>query len=153
MRHLVIAIFSLLIVGCNDKTASQKLALKTESDWKQELTTEEFSVLRKSNTEKAFTGKYLNTETKGVYVCAGCGSNLFYSANKYHSGTGWPAFDSAIEGTVKLIADNSDGMQRIEVRCENCDGHLGHRFDDGPLDSTGKRFCINSVALKLNTKI
>lgn len=149
----MIAICSLLIVGCNEKTANEKLALKTEANWKQELTTEEFRVLRQSGTEKAFTGKYLDTETKGVYVCAGCGNNLFYSANKYKSGTGWPSFDTAIDGSVKLITDNSEGMQRLEVRCENCDGHLGHRFDDGPLDSTGKRFCINSVALKLNTKI
>ncbi len=123
---------------------------KTEEQWKKELTPEQYQILRGKGTEAPFTGKYVNTKDKGVYVCSACGSRLFSSDTKFESGTGWPSFDSAIPGAVEFREDNEHGMRRTEVRCANCGSHLGHIFDDGPADTTGKRFCINSACLMLN---
>ena len=120
----------------------------TDEDWKQKLTPEQYRVLRERGTEPAFTGKYVNEHGKGMFVCAGCGSQLFSSEAKFDSGTGWPSFDQALPGSVVLTPDNSHGMTRVEVTCAKCGGHLGHVFEDGPA-STGKRFCINSCALDL----
>ena len=123
---------------------------KTPSDdeLKAKLTPEEYSVLRKGGTEAPFTGAYVHTKEKGMYACKVCGNQLFSSDTKFDSGTGWPSFDNAIPGSVVLLEDSSHGMRRTEVRCAKCGSHLGHVFDDGP-ESTGKRYCINSVCLDL----
>lgn len=121
---------------------------KTDEQWRKQLTAEQYSVLREKATEAPHTGEYVNTFEKGIYVCAACGNKLFESDSKFHSDCGWPSFDKAIKGSVKYITDSSFGMIRDEVVCANCGGHLGHVFDDGPKDTTGKRFCTNSVSVK-----
>jgi peptide-methionine (R)-S-oxide reductase len=121
---------------------------KSDEEWKRKLTKEEYHVLREKGTENPFTGKYLYNKKRGTYVCAGCGNELFSSDVKFDSGTGWPSFYGPIaEDKVQMEEDKSLGMRRTEVLCGKCGGHLGHVFDDGP-KPTGKRFCINSLALK-----
>ena len=125
---------------------SKKLP-RSDNEWKEILSKDKFRVLRKKVTEPPFTGKFLYNKEKGVYVCAGCGNPLFSSDTKFDSGSGWPSFwDVISEGSVKLKPDYTLGMNRIEVLCSKCGGHLGHVFDDGP-KPTGKRFCINSTSL------
>jgi len=120
----------------------------TEDVWKKKLSPEQFAVLREKATEKPFTGKHLKTHDKGIFVCAACGNALFVSDTKFESGSGWPSFwDVISQGAVKLKEDLSMGMTRTEVLCAHCDSHLGHLFEDGPEDTTGKRYCINSAAL------
>ncbi len=120
---------------------------KTDKEWKKILTPEQYKVLRKSSTERPFTGKYNMFFEEGTYLCAACETPLFNSEEKFDHGCGWPSFSAAIDnGSVDLHADNSLGMKRIEVRCATCGSHLGHVFDDGPAP-TGERYCINSVAL------
>lgn len=121
---------------------------KSDQEWQEELTTEQYHILRQAGTERPFTGRYVDTEEDGTYVCAGCGNSLFSSETKFHSGSGWPSFWDVIDqGNVELREDNSLGMRRTEVVCGHCGGHLGHLFDDGPRDRTGLRYCINSAAL------
>ncbi len=122
---------------------------KSTEDWKKELEPEQFRVLRKKGTEAPHTGKYNLHFDDGSYNCAGCGTKLFESESKFKSNCGWPSFDNAIEGSIEYVQDNSFGMQRIEVLCANCGGHLGHVFDDGPTES-GTRYCINSASLNFN---
>lgn len=121
---------------------------KTDAEWKAELTPEQYEVLREKGTERAFTGEYWNTFEEGKYVCAACGQTLFNSDSKFESDCGWPSFDRAIEGSVLYVKDVSYGMTRTEVLCSNCQGHLGHVFEDGPKETTGERFCTNSVSIK-----
>ncbi|MEZ4754826.1 MAG: peptide-methionine (R)-S-oxide reductase MsrB [Bdellovibrionota bacterium] len=124
---------------------------KTEEYWKSVLTPEQYKVLRESGTEKAFTGAYWDSKDNGVYRCAACGQALFASETKFESGTGWPSFyDTLNPEAIKLVEDNTFFMSRTEVRCASCDSHLGHMFDDGPSDKTGKRYCINSTALEID---
>jgi peptide-methionine (R)-S-oxide reductase len=121
--------------------------IKTDKEWKQLLTPEQYYVLRQQGTEAAFTGEYYDYKGKGVYVCAACGNELFSSESKFRSGTGWPSFYQPIaEDNVGTEADRAYGMVRTEVHCARCDGHLGHIFEDGP-KPTGLRYCINSVSL------
>jgi peptide-methionine (R)-S-oxide reductase len=123
---------------------------KTEEEWKAELTPEEYQVLRKAGTERAFTGEYTDTETQGIYSCRACGAELFRSEAKFHSGCGWPSFyEPNDKDNVELLEDNSYGMHRVEVRCGSCGSHLGHVFDDAPQTPTGDRYCINSVSIRL----
>jgi peptide-methionine (R)-S-oxide reductase len=120
---------------------------KTDAEWKRVLTPEQYFVLREKGTEPAFSGKYNDHHEKGVYTCAACGNELFTSDTKFDSGTGWPSYFKPISGkNVKELTDRSMGMERTEVVCGKCGGHLGHVFDDGP-KPTGLRYCLNSVAL------
>lgn len=121
--------------------------VKSESEWKQTLTPEQYRVLREKGTERAFTGKYYHEERPGNYVCAGCGLPLFSSQDKFESGSGWPSFVRPInEGSVEEETDRSLGMARTEILCARCGGHLGHVFPDGP-EPTGQRYCVNSASL------
>lgn len=116
---------------------------------KKELTAEQRRVLLEGGTEAPFSGAYVHEKGKGMYRCVACGSELFSSDAKFDSKTGWPSFDQAIPGAVTYTEDDTHGMRRTEVRCARCGGHLGHVFDDGPEETTGKRYCINSVCLDL----
>jgi len=121
---------------------------KTNEYWKKKLTSEQYQVLREKGTEGAFTGKLYNNHQEGMYNCAACGQELFSSETKFNSGTGWPSFDDPINReNVQLQDDISFGMTRTEVICKNCGSHLGHVFNDGPKETTGLRYCINSCAL------
>ena len=119
---------------------------KAESDWKTELSDEQYRILRKKGTEMPHSGKYNLHFEAGTYKCAGCNEALFESSSKFDSSCGWPSFDEAIKGKVENILDKSHGMIRTEVVCANCGGHLGHVFNDGPT-KTGTRFCVNSVSV------
>ena len=124
---------------------------KSEQEWQEQLTPEQYEVLRKHGTERAFTGRYWDAKEDGVYRCAGCGAELFSSDTKFDSGTGWPSFtDPMVAENVETRVDRSLFMKRTEVVCKSCGGHLGHVFDDGPRDAGGKRYCINSCALELD---
>ena len=124
---------------------------KSDSEWKKKLTLEQYHVLREKGTELPFTGKYDQFFDKGKYKCAACGAALFTSETKFDSGCGWPAFFEANKDSIVAKHDSTLGMHRIEVMCKKCGGHLGHVFDDGP-EPTGKRYCINSLALDFEKK-
>lgn len=125
-----------------------EIIVKTEAEWKKQLTPEQFNILRKKGTEQAGTGKYASHHEQGVYCCAGCGLDLFRSEDKYESGTGWPSFFAPISpDNITTAADNSLFSRRTEVMCRRCGGHLGHVFNDGP-KPTGLRYCMNSAALE-----
>jgi peptide-methionine (R)-S-oxide reductase len=131
---------------------------KPDSQWKKELSEDQYQILRESGTERPFTGQYVNSDEAGMYHCAACGNQLFSSDTKYHSDSGWPSFyDVLEEGNVELKEDHGHGMERTEVVCAKCGGHLGHLFDDGPQKMNGKpctglRYCINSAALDFEPK-
>ena len=136
---------------------------KAEEQWRQELTAEEYAVLREKGTEAPFSGQYVHTKERGIYRCRACGAELFSSDAKFDSGTGWPSFtEPANLENIELKEDTGHGMRRTEVTCKNCGSHLGHVFDDlprfagkagGPREKGGKRYCINSACLKLEKKI
>lgn len=153
-RLLLIAL--VLLTGCkgnsqevkkeNKKETAYKVT-KTDAEWRAELTDMEYYVLRRAATENAFSSELLEIKQKGTYVCAGCGTPLFKSEHKFDSGTGWPSFDREIEGNVAYDVDYKIGVARTEEHCAVCGGHLGHVFNDGPRNTTGKRHCINGAAL------
>lgn len=124
----------------------------TDEEWREKLSAEQYHILRQAGTERAFTGEYDHLFADGTYLCAGCGSELFTSGEKYNSGCGWPAFTAPVDGeAIDNYEDNSHGMRRVEVRCSRCDGHLGHVFPDGP-GANGLRYCINSGALEFKPR-
>jgi len=122
-----------------------------EEYWKQKLSPEQYHILREAGTEAPFSGKFYKTFEDGMYHCFACGQALFSSDTKFDSDCGWPSFDKSIAGNIKLFEDNAYGMHRVEVRCSNCGSHLGHVFEDGPTD-TGKRYCINSIAINFTAR-
>ncbi len=125
---------------------------KDEAAWREQLTADEFYVLRQKGTERAFTGEYWNAWDKGAYRCRGCGETLFQSDTKFDAGCGWPSFDRPVAGAAVVeLQDTSHGMLRTEVLCQRCGGHLGHVFPDGPTE-TGQRYCINSLSIKLEAE-
>jgi peptide-methionine (R)-S-oxide reductase len=133
--------------------AADKTALPaTEDEWRVRLSPEEFRVLREAGTERAFTGEYVSTKTRGVYHCRACGVELFSSDTKFDSHSGWPSFDQALPGAIQYVEDRSFGTVRTEVRCANCGSHLGHRFDGEGYTPRDMRYCINSVALRLEPR-
>lgn len=125
--------------------------ISTEEELRKRLTPEQYHILREKGTEAPFSGAYVHEGKDGTYTCVVCGNPLFLSDTKFDSGSGWPSFDEAIPGSVNLVRDMSQGMARTEVTCARCGSHLGHLFDDGPT-KTGKRYCMNSVCLDLQTK-
>ena len=139
----------------NDKTMNTEKYThsKSEEEWKKILTPEQYYILRDKGTERPFTGKYWNSKEKGVYCCAGCGTELFTSEQKFESECGWPSFDEELGKGEKILkkSDYTHGMVRTEIVCASCGGHLGHIFDDGPT-ATGKRYCVNSVSINLIKK-
>ena len=136
-----------------DATNSTPRVVRSEDEWREELSPEQYQVLRKGGTEPAFTGKYWDCHDDGIYRCAACKAELFDAATKFESGSGWPSFSEPKAGdTVDLIEDRSHGMARTEVRCHRCGSHLGHVFNDGPRP-TGQRFCMNSASLELEPAV
>jgi peptide-methionine (R)-S-oxide reductase len=132
-------------VNSNQQTPTDRMK-RTDSEWKRVLSQEEYHILRNKGTERAFTGEFDGHFEEGMYICAGCGNNLFESGTKYRSGCGWPAFYDVLSESVEETKDNTFGMNRIEITCSKCESHLGHIFNDGP-DPTGLRYCINSVSM------
>jgi peptide-methionine (R)-S-oxide reductase len=126
-----------------------KTVEKTDAQWREELTPEQYQVLRKAGTERPFAGKYVDNHADGTYTCAGCGTELFDSETKFESGSGWPSFtEPKVAEAIELKRDGSHGMVRNEVVCRACGGHLGHVFEDGPRDKGGLRYCMNSCAME-----
>lgn len=147
---LVIAVFGLHFGNAQEKPKKVmvKKVNKTDEAWKKELSPEQYYILREKGTDRPGDGGFTKHFEKGTYHCAGCDQQLFESGSKYESHCGWPSFDDALPGTVNKVLDKSHGMIRTEIICASCDGHLGHIFNDGPTETTGMRYCVNSTSLK-----
>ena len=156
MKKYFIIFVSLLTFSCNSQPSSKKSnnsltvkykVNKSDEQWKSELTSLQYYVLRQAGTERAFSGKYNKNYDEGLYICAACQVPIYKSNYKYDSRSGWPSFDRGITENIKYAVDYKLGYKRSELKCSSCGGHLGHLFDDGPKDTTGQRHCINSAAL------
>jgi len=154
MKKIALLGLALLLFNCNSK--AQKIdsetktfpISKTDMEWKEELSDIEYHVLREEGTEPRYSSPFKDNKISGTYVCKACGTPLFKSENKYDSGSGWPSFDREIKGNVEFSTDYNLGYPRTEEHCATCGGHLGHVFNDGPKETTGKRHCVNSVSLR-----
>jgi len=158
MKNIIGLLFLSIMLSCNSiaqeksKEKKEYKVEKSNTEWKKLLSPMEYYVLREDGTERAFTSPLNKNYKKGTYVCAACKTPLYASEHKFDSGTGWPSFDRAIEGNVELDVDYKLGYARTELKCNTCGGHLGHSFNDGPQKTTGKRHCINGVALEFIAK-
>ena len=159
MKRILFFLAITLLTGCtgnaqktttkkNEMTKKTDKIVKTEAEWQQQLTEQQYYVLRQKGTDRPGDGGYTKHFEKGTYLCAACDAQLFESNSKYDSHCGWPSFDDAIPGTIDLTKDTTHGMIRTEITCTKCDGHLGHIFDDGPKETTGKRYCVNTSSIK-----
>lgn len=152
MKQISLLLLCMTLFSCNSKAQEKKEqevfpVTKTDAEWKAQLSELEYYVLREEGTERAFSSKLNKVYDKGIFVCAACNTPLFKSDYKFDSGTGWPSFDREIEGNVAFSTDYKIGYARTEEHCATCGGHLGHVFNDGPRETTGKRHCINGAAL------
>jgi peptide-methionine (R)-S-oxide reductase len=159
MKNVLVIILVTLAFSCNSSAQKNETkeketftVTKTDVKWKEELTEKQYNILRRAGTERPFSSPLNKNYSKGVYHCAACDTPLFKSDHKFDSGTGWPSFDREIEGNVAFGSDNDLGYSRDEEHCATCGGHLGHVFNDGPKKTTGKRHCINGVALRFVPK-
>ncbi|CAA0153109.1 peptide-methionine (R)-S-oxide reductase MsrB [Tenacibaculum maritimum] len=156
MKYLITIFFFSLFISCIGNAQTKEKAtykvVKTKAEWQKALTPMQYYVLREAGTERPFTSKLNKNYSDGTYTCAACNTPLYESAHKFDSGTGWPSFDRAIKNNVELDVDYKIGYARTELKCSTCGSHLGHSFDDGPSKTTGKRHCINGVALKFIPK-
>lgn len=154
MKNALILLFTVFLFNCNGNAQQKKQdketfeITKTDAEWQQELSPMAYKVLRKAATERPFSSPLDKNYTNGTYVCAACSTPLFKGKDKFDSGTGWPSFDREIKGNVSFSVDYDLGHARTEEHCATCGGHLGHVFNDGPTETTGKRHCVNGVALK-----
>lgn len=161
MRGFILILITLMFINCTTNAQEKKTTQikskkkskikkmnKTDAEWKEILTPQEYYILRQKGTDRPSDGGYTKHFEKGTYVCAACDTQLFESNSKYESHCGWPSFDDAIDGAVEFTHDRSAGMVRTEITCKACDGHLGHIFDDGPRETTGKRYCVNTTSIK-----
>jgi len=153
MKNIILALLTVITISCNGnaqketKISSEFEITKTEAEWKKILTPQEYAVLRNGATEKPHSSELNEVDQPGTFVCAACSKELYRTEHKFDSGTGWPSFDRAIEGGVAFGTESTYGFERNEIHCARCGGHLGHLFDDGPRETTGKRHCINGVAM------
>lgn len=154
MRNIILFALLLGFLSCKgtaqeeDTAQAEKFPIeKSKAEWKKELSNLEYRILREEATEPAFSSPLLEVKGSGTFVCAGCQNPVFENQHKFESGTGWPSFDRAIEGNVNYSKDNKLGYTRVEEHCARCGGHLGHVFNDGPEETTGKRHCVNGAAL------
>jgi peptide-methionine (R)-S-oxide reductase len=159
MKNLIPFLYLIFLISCSGSAQKNKkkidkiyTIMKTEVEWKKQLTSMQYYVLREAGTERSFTSPLNNNKENGLYVCAACNTPLYDSNYKFDSGTGWPSFDRAISNNVELDVDYKIGYARTELKCATCGGHLGHSFKDGPKNTTGERHCINGVALKFVKK-
>jgi peptide-methionine (R)-S-oxide reductase len=154
MKNLYLPLLALVLFNTNlfsqekANKIMQKKVVKTEEEWKTELTQQQYFVLREKGTDAPSEGGLTSHFEKGTYLCAACNTQLFESNSKFESHCGWPSFDDAIEGKVNYIKDKTHGMIRTEIICASCDSHLGHVFDDGPKETTGQRYCVNTTSIK-----
>ena len=155
MKNLIPFLYLIFLISCSGSAQKNKkkvdkiyTIMKTEVEWKKQLTSMQYYVLREAGTERSFTSPLNNNKENGLYVCAACNTPLYDSNYKFDSGTGWPSFDRAISNNVELDVDYKIGYARTELKCATCGCHLGHSFNDGPKNTTGERHCINGVALK-----
>lgn len=150
MKNLILLALILLtqVISAQESPTMKKKVKKTEAEWKEILSAQQYYVLREKGTDRPGDGGYTKHFEKGTYHCAACDAQLFESGTKYESHCGWPSFDDAIKGSVAYVLDKSHGMTRTEIICTSCDGHLGHVFNDGPKETTGQRYCVNTSSIR-----